>query len=240
MKTVFEKTLSVLLTVAALTIAGIQVKREFWPATAAVPPERRSYHIEDWRSMLAAANIIGSRSAPVTVAVFTDFQCPFCKRFDSALAVAQNKFPNQVAAAIIHMPLRGHEAAPDAAKASECASEQGRFQEAIRALYRKQDSLGKIPWIRFAVEAGVTDTIRFAGCMRDSTAGRRIALGQSEASRRGFNTTPTVVLNGWRYGAPPSDSELVRAIGQLLDGKRPYPGFNKADVVRTARLIGLR
>lgn len=234
-----EKGLSLLLTIAALTLVGVELKREFWPTTV-TPADRRSFHIDDWRAMLPAANVVGSRSAPVTVAVFTDFQCPFCKRFDAALTSALAKYPTQIATAIVHMPLPGHEAAVDAANASECASEQGRFQQAIGLFYQKQDSLGKLPWTRLVGEVGVGDTVRFLACMRDTLATRRVGLGQAEASKRGFKSTPTVIVNGWRYGVPPSDTELVRAIGDILEGKKPYRGFNKADLASLRQRVGLR
>jgi hypothetical protein len=42
------------------------------------------------------------------------------------------------------------------------------------------------------------------------------------------SATPTVFINGWRYGVVPADSELARAVGDLLAGRRPYHGYPKA------------
>jgi hypothetical protein len=47
--------------------------------------------------------------------------------------------------------------------------------------------------------------------------------------------TPTVILNGWRYGAPPQDSELVRAVRDILHGRPPYPGFPAKALPRMSR-----
>jgi len=68
--------------------------------------------------------------------------------------------------------------------------------------------------------------------MVDSLATRRVASGLALAAKEGINGTPTVILNGWRYGVPPSDTELVRAIGDILAGRRPYKGFPAEEVVR--------
>jgi protein-disulfide isomerase len=181
--------------------------------------------------MLPAARIIGKPSAPVTAVVFTDFQCPFCKRFHAALAEAQARYPDAIATAVIHLPLAGHKNADPAARAAECAAAAGRFAQAVEILYEKQDSLGTLPWSAVAAQAGVHDTLDFTKCMSDSSAAHRVGIGSALAAARGFTSTPTVILNGWRYSVPPSDTELVRAIGDILAGRPPYKGFARVDLV---------
>lgn len=225
-----EKAVSGLLGLAALAIIGAEVKRIFVPHPVG-PSSPRSTYLSEWRSMLPAANMIGDEDAPVIVTVFTDFQCPFCRRFHNALATAAREFPNKISTAVIHLPLSGHQHAEAAARAAECAGTTkagGSFARAVDQLYANQDSIGRWPWSRFALKAGVRDTMEFARCMADTAAVSRVQLGRSLAVKEGFNATPTVILNGWRYGVPPADTELVRAVGDIVRGKPPYKGFPRS------------
>jgi protein-disulfide isomerase len=52
------------------------------------------------------------------------------------------RHPRDVRIVFRHFPLRIHRLAIQAAKAAECASDQGRFQSMSDALYAHQDSVG--------------------------------------------------------------------------------------------------
>jgi thiol-disulfide isomerase/thioredoxin len=232
MSSSMEKAVSGLLGLAALAIIGSEVKRIIAPHPVG-PSSRQSAYLPEWRSMLSAANMIGDADAPVVVTVFTDFQCPFCRRFHDVLATAAREFPNSISTAVIHLPLSGHEHAVAAARAAECAGTLelgGSFARAVDQLYANQDSIGKWPWSRFALQAGVSDTVGFARCMADPAAASRVQLGAALAAKEGFSATPIVILNGWRYGVPPVDTELVRAVGDIVRGRQPYKGFPRSEL----------
>jgi len=58
--------------------------------------------------------------------------------------------------------------------------------------------------------SGVAGTARVARIEAGILLGKQLAV-------RG---TPTVILNGWRFGNPPSQTELLQAIAALKDGKQ--------------------
>jgi len=226
MNALWEKGLSLVLGLAAVSIAGVELHREFAPRA----PERGANparYQSDWRNMLPAARFIGDRDAPITIVEFMDLQCPFCRRFNSAVAAARATYPNQIATAFVHFPLAGHGQAHAAAHAVECAGTFGKFATTVDVLFENQPFLGKRPWSAFAAGAGVADTAAFAKCMADSTTSGNIDVGLALGKKIGITGTPTIFLNGWRYVGAPSDTELVRAVGDLLAGKRPYKGFPK-------------
>jgi protein-disulfide isomerase len=228
MNSSLERMVSVALGCAAVAIVAVELHREFAPPAVAAVPGRPSIYVDDWRTLLPAAHLIGKPAAPVTVVVFTDFQCPFCRMFHKALTTAKARYPGAVTTAVVHLPLTGHRHAESAARAAECAGDAGRFTEAVDRLYEIQDSIGNLPWGVFASQAGVTDTVAFSRCMADSGTTRRVLLGTELAKSRSINSTPTVILNGWQYGTPPSETELLRAIGDILAGKRPYKEYRGA------------
>jgi protein-disulfide isomerase len=103
-----------------------------------------------------------------------------------------------------HFPLPGHRYAMDAARASECAGAQGRFEAFHDALFARQPEIGIVPWSRLAQESGVPDLPRFEACLRDGGEVASIARDRAMAQRLEVNSTPTLLVNGARIeGARP-------------------------------------
>lgn len=231
MKLHLETTLTVILVGAAVVMATAIVHREFLPNAGRRSNERKSEYVSEWRRILPAARLIGNRDARVTVVEFTDFECPFCRRFNTALLEARRKHPNDVAVALVHFPLPNHQHAFPAARAAECAHRLGRFGETVDAIFENQSQLGLHPWVWFASTAGIADTGSFVTCMQDTTTPPMIQAGLSMGERLSVRSTPTVILNGWRYGGAPSDTEFVRAVEDILAGRSPYRGFPKSKLL---------
>lgn len=82
----------------------------------------------------------GSPQAKVVVAEFSDFQCPFCKRWgDENLGWLRAKLGDDVALAFLHMPLTEiHKNAGYASLAAVCADKQGKFWEMHDLLFARQ------------------------------------------------------------------------------------------------------
>src|SRR6185436_16242161 len=68
----------------------------------------------------AASPYRGAAGAPVVIQVFSDFQCPFCKRVAPTIAELEKEFGSSVKIVWRHLPLPFHE---DAALAAEAAEE---------------------------------------------------------------------------------------------------------------------
>jgi protein-disulfide isomerase len=86
------------------------------------------------------AAIEGNPNAKVMVAEFSDFQCPFCKRWtDDNLARLRTKVGNDVAIAFLHFPITQiHPNAGNASVAAICAGEQGKFWQMHDLLFARQ------------------------------------------------------------------------------------------------------
>jgi len=80
------------------------------------------------------STIIGNKNAPVTIVEFSDFQCPFCSRFYSAIKDVMGAYPDKVRVIIKNFPLPFHPNARPAAKLAMAANEQGKFQGMMEAL----------------------------------------------------------------------------------------------------------
>ncbi len=81
-------------------------------------------------------HILGDINAPVTLVVFSDTECPYCKRFHIASKQIVSKYEGKVRLVYRHNPLDGlHNKARKEAEATECANEQGKFWAFIDKLY---------------------------------------------------------------------------------------------------------
>jgi protein-disulfide isomerase len=120
MKDTVDRVLSVIVAVAAITVAGVAVHREFGgpsrPA-ARVPVPTAPVFMSDWRSLLPSAIIAGRNNAEVTIVEFSDLECPFCRRLNDALHSIRRRFGDSVAVAFIHLPISSHRFARPAARA---------------------------------------------------------------------------------------------------------------------------
>ena len=82
--------------------------------------------------------ILGNLNAPVTLIEFTDYECPFCKKFyKNALPQLRKDYidTGKVRLVVRDFPLPFHKHARPAANAAHCAGEQDKFWDMHDALY---------------------------------------------------------------------------------------------------------
>jgi protein-disulfide isomerase len=160
----------------------------------------------------------GSPRAPVTVVVFSDFQCPFCARVSPTLDEVQRTYGDKVRIVWKHQPLAFHPNALPAAEAAEAAREQGKFWQMHDRLFSSQRELSPEAYERFAKEIGL-DLRKFQDAVRSGRARTRIQEDQKLAARIGAEATPTLFVNGERVeGAVPFatlKAVIDRKLGQL-------------------------
>lgn len=216
-----DRVISIVLTLATVVAVGVLIEGRLNPGSEA--PTRRVELIKDWATIMATHGVaLEDTSRVVKVAVFTDFECPFCRTMDSVLAAIQGKHPGKIARAVVHLPLPMHTQALSAAKAFECATAQGKGAEMHAALYAHQRSFGMMPWREIASNAHVADIEAFQRCTDSVEVQSRITDGIQLAENLAVTTTPTVVVNGWLFD-PSSPASIEKAVVAVLGGKSPKP-----------------
>jgi protein-disulfide isomerase len=151
--------------------------------------------VANWKEYASRGHRLGAGSAPVTLVVFSDFQCPYCRRFATYLPALRTRFGDNLAIIFRHFPLQYHVLAKVAANAAECAGEQNRFWEYHDLLFEKQDSLGVVPWTDLAKRSGVQDTIAFKTCQTSTRSARVIGVDSSDAVKLRLHGTPGILIN---------------------------------------------
>lgn len=226
-----ERTANVAIAVAALGLLLIYGKRE-WASTGArresSMPAAAIYY-DGWSALDSASLPLDSSDGPLRVYVFSDLECPFCATFHLAIVPSlYRRYANAVSINLVHFPLKGHRFASQAAAALECADDQRRTSQFLDATYTKQDSIGLLEWAAIAKAAGVNDSLAFRQCMRRPLPDR-VKFGQSIGARFDVSSTPTIIVNGWRFSGLPDSASFLSAMDSILNGGAPLVSASSPD-----------
>lgn len=159
---------------------------------------------------LGASPARGRADAPVTIVIFSDFECPFCNKVLPTLDALDKKFPNKIRFVFKNNPLPFHEHADLAARAALAAHRQGKFWEMHNEMFENQDSLDRPGLLSLATKIGL-DTEALERDLKDPKIAAEIEADRAQASRIGVQGTPSFFVNG-----------------RILVGAQPLPAFEKA------------
>lgn len=138
---------------------------------------------------------LGPSQAKVVLVVFSDFQCPVCRRSADATQQIAEEFPGDVRVEFWQHALTTHADAENAAVASLAAERQGKFWEYHDEVFRNQSSLGAESLARYAATVGL-DVERFKADYADAALRERAKQEAAFAEKFGAKSTPAFMLNG--------------------------------------------
>lgn len=146
------------------------------------------------------APVKGAVTAPVTMVVFSDFECPFCGRFaKDVLPQLEERYIKAEKLRVVfqNLPLTGiHKMAMKAAQMGECAHRQGRFWTLHDSLFAGGDKpLDEERLLRAAEESGL-ESAEMAECARRADIAESVTRDVSMARTLGITSTPTVFIGG--------------------------------------------
>jgi len=163
---------------------------------AAAPTPRGALLNKVYEVDIATAPAKGVTTAPVTIAEFSEFQCPFCRQVTATLEEIEKTYKDRVRFVWKHLPLVGiHPRAMGAAVAAEAARKQGRFWEYHDKLFANQERLEADDLRRYAQELGL-DLARFDSDREDPDLTTKVQADMAEATALGVKSTPTFFING--------------------------------------------
>jgi protein-disulfide isomerase len=146
----------------------------------------------------------GAAAAPITVVLFSDFQCPFCKKVEPTLAQLEKDYPGKVRLVWKNFPLDMHPGSKLAAAAAVAAHGQGKFWPMHDRLLASHQPLDRPALEGYARELGL-EPGRFQAALDAADAVLDADLKQ--AATLGVTGTPTVFVNGRRVtGAYPVET----------------------------------
>jgi protein-disulfide isomerase len=163
----------------------------------------------------------GPANAPLVLVVFSDFQCPFCKRVEPTLAEMEKHYAGKVRVVWKNFPLPFHDNAEPAAEAAMAADAQGKFWPMHDRLFANNTALDRESLENDAAAIGL-DLPRFRADLDAQRFKARIEADKQEGSSLGVMGTPAVFINGRKIaGAYPFETFQKIADAELakLEGK---------------------
>jgi len=160
--------------------------------------------------------VVGQASAPATIDIYLDFQCPACKTFEERADATIDELVAAGQAKVVYHPVAyldrfsSTRYASRAAQASGCAADAGVFPAYLDLLFAEQppENSAGLPddrLIELGREAGARE---FAQCVRDERYAGWMRSVTDAAARAGITSTPTVLVNGT---AVPRTADALRA-----------------------------
>lgn len=152
------------------------------------------------KPVTARDHVRGNKDAKVTLIEYSDFECPYCKRFHETLKQVMAEYQDRVKLVYRHWPLSFHANAKKEAEASECVYELGghdKFWQFADAIYERTQSGGTgfaltdLP--KLAVELGLNQS-RFETCLNGDKYGSYVDQSGQDAQTAGITGTPGIIL----------------------------------------------
>lgn len=137
---------------------------------------------------------IGHKDAPVTIMLFTDFECPYCRQIPAIMEKVLKKNQDSVKLVLKNLPLRMHKFAEQAARAALAAKEQGKFWEFHDELFSKR-KLDATVINGIAIKLGL-DMDAFNRDRMSSKITNQLRKEMQEAEVAGISGTPAIYING--------------------------------------------
>jgi protein-disulfide isomerase/flagellar motor switch/type III secretory pathway protein FliN len=138
----------------------------------------------------------GNAAAPVTVIMFSDFQCSACSATHPVLQKVLAEYGDKIRFVVRNFPLVSiHENAFRAAIAANAAQAQGKFFEYTEVLYRNQDALDAASLKKYAGELGL-NLPQFELDLQSERLAEAVRKDMAEGKSYGITGTPTIFVNG--------------------------------------------
>jgi protein-disulfide isomerase len=169
---------------------------------------------------------LGSENAEITLIEFADYRCPFCHKFhEETFDKVVTNFINTGKAKYLFKDFvvndRGeYKGSMQAAVASHCAAEQGKYWEYLKEIYKNfkpepQHWITLNSLVKFANNIQIQDIEKFKSCVESNKYQNQIQESGSLAQQLGITGTPSfVVLKNDK-------------IETIFPGALPYEHFEK-------------
>jgi protein-disulfide isomerase len=171
---------------------------------------------------ISGNRVLGKENAPVTLVEFSDYQCPFCRKFfETTLPALRAEYINtgKVRYVFRDFPLSQiHSQARKAAEAAYCAGEQDKYWEMHDLLFQRPQSLQAGKFEVFVGNLGL-NADAFHDCMESNKYATRVQKDYEDGRAAGVQGTPSFII-----GKTKSDGMVQ---GTFVSGAHPIAAFRQ-------------
>ena len=157
----------------------------------------------------------GSENAPVTLVVFTDFECIYCSTWAETLETMLETFPDDIKIVFKNYPLAYHKQAELAATAALAAGEQGKFWDMHDLLYKNRNALKREDLLSYAKQLKL-DHSQFEKSLESTEIKKQLLQDKTQGQTLGVRNIPTTFINGRSLSGSPPPSYIKGVIEEML------------------------
>jgi protein-disulfide isomerase len=165
---------------------------------------------------------LGAEDAPVVIVEFSDYQCPYCAKFQSeTLPLLKENYIDQGLVKLIYrdFPIPSHTDAMTAAIAAECVADQGgneAYYEMHDVIFENMAAWSYVEGAEDILLGYASDLgYDIASCMDDPAMAEEVDADYVAGRSYGVSGTPTFFINGKKLvGAYPYE-----VFAQLIDAE---------------------
>ena len=165
---------------------------------------------------------LGEKDAPVTIVEFSDYQCPYCRRYSLRVfpALKRNYIDTgKVRYVFRDFPLKSiHRQAAKAHESAHCAGEHNKYWEMHHVLFQKQKDLNISSLIQYAGDLGI-DPETFKNCLDSNKYAADVQKDVGAGAAAGVRGTPSFFIGKSKSGNSIS--------GTIIRGAQPLSKFQQ-------------
>ncbi len=140
---------------------------------------------------------IGPSNAPVTIIMFSDYQCTFCQKwYLEVMQPLMQNYEGRIRFVYRDFPLSTiHASATTTAEAANCAGDQDKYWAFFEAVFSGTDTLSDVTIQKYATAINL-DLDQFNQCLSTHKYQAEVEADFSYAAALGVQSTPTFFVNG--------------------------------------------
>jgi cyclophilin family peptidyl-prolyl cis-trans isomerase/protein-disulfide isomerase len=170
----------------------------------------------------------GPADAPVTLIVYTDFQCPVCDEYEALFSRLRQEHPTDLRFVFRPYPqLATYDKSGLAAQAAEAAARQGKFWEMNELLFKRNAEWVDLspeafePWLITEAGALGLDAARFGADLKSDAVLDKV-LAAYDFGRKNGLVVPLVLINGQIVNPPFNHYTLDQTVRLIALGERQF------------------
>lgn len=187
--------------------AYVKALRAQTTVTIALAPPRANVDVAD-------AQVLGPKSAQVTLVEFADYECPYCQKVAADVRKLKADYGDKVAFTYKDFPLPMHARAEKAAEAARCASKQSKFWEFHDELFHSKEL--DVDQLKAQARALKLDPEQFDKCLDSGEQAAAVERDRKEGMRLGITGTPSFFVNGHYLSGALDYAALRQVVEQQL------------------------
>ncbi len=196
-----------------LSLIGSQVNDIHTIAMSSQKPQFKTLPTQANFNSNSSLPSLGANDAPIAIIEFSDYQCPYCKRFiDQTFSQIKSRYidTDTVQYLTRDFPLGFHPKAKGAAIAANCSLQQDAYWQMRTSLFANMKQLSRELYLKSAAELSL-DMNKFNDCLNDNAIAVKIQQDVAYGSSLGIRGTPSFVIGRVENGQLISPKLVVGA-----------------------------